>query len=130
MGQRNGFSTTDRIKINRMYQCDGGVNPGPAPAPGPSPSGNCFDSRADCEFLKNLKYCANNEQSIVTFMDQSCRKTCGRCNGGQGPAPPQPPPSSNCVDQNGQCFNWARFCNDAAFSSFLTSNCARTCRKC
>lgn len=132
IGQRKGLSSNDRLKINRLYQCDGGVNPGPAPAPSPaggsgSGSGNCVNIRTDCEFLKNAGYCTN--PSVANWMIQNCKQTCGRCTSGSGK--PEPPISvGGCSDANSQCASWAQFCKDPLFSNFLTSNCARTCNRC
>lgn len=125
IGQRRGFSDTDITKVKRLYQCDGGVNPGPGPGPAPSPGPSCDNKRTDCDFLKNFGYCTNSQ--VESFMSTNCRKTCNKCDGGN-PGPINPPPS--CSDKNSQCQSWKRFCNDGFFSQFLASNCPRSCNKC
>merc|ERR1712080_341974 len=90
LGAKTGFSATDIIKINKLYNCNGG---GTKPTPKPTPTGTCVDDNTSCAGWAQIGECQKNPD----YMLKSCRKSCNQCS----------TTSSKCVDKNTSCPQWA-----------------------
>ena len=81
MGQREGFSSLDVQKLNKLYRC--GVTttttPPTPPPPTPPPTGpdDCRDENAHCEYWAGRGECDRNPK----YMHVKCKASCRKCSG-------------------------------------------------
>ena len=75
MGQREGFSSLDVQKLNRLYSCDS-TTPKPTPPPPPQPTA-CDDTNGNCEYWATRGECSRNPK----YMLQYCKRSCNKCGG-------------------------------------------------
>lgn len=156
MGQRDGFSSLDLQKLNKLYQCeatDGGTDGtdetdsgpavvqttrrpvGPATrAPPPPSTPTCENSKWQCFFWSKLGYCRNYRD----YMRQYCPKSCDMCNeitgGNSNREATQAPPavSADCKDTNDHCSQWSNggYCTRDGFEEFMAKSCRKSCTSC
>jgi hypothetical protein len=155
MGQRDGFSSLDLQKLNKLYQCDASTNGGDdgdepivataAPTrrpsgvvttrrPSPTQTKKCENSKWQCFFWSRLGYC----RSYRDYMLQYCPKDCDMCdeitssNNANREATLAPPSSVGCSDSNDHCSQWSNsgYCDREGFEDFMRQTCAQSCGTC
>ena len=74
LGQRNGFSKSDIVGINKLY-CDGD-----APNPTTKPTKpKCEDKSEGCPGWADAGFCESGK--YIKYMADTCKKSCGECGG-------------------------------------------------
>ncbi|KRZ87567.1 Zinc metalloproteinase nas-4, partial [Trichinella sp. T8] len=146
MGQRRGFSKSDLLKLNKLYDCDENwlTNSGRYTSARPRPSTttttlpvttarpvvevNCDNKRWECYLWKWMNHCTSNPE----FMRKNCRKACNWCQGDPDPEVKSTAPPTHCEDLNGHCKKWSEtgFCNRVGYLHFMAATCAKSCNKC
>ncbi|KRY11918.1 Zinc metalloproteinase nas-4, partial [Trichinella patagoniensis] len=146
MGQRRGFSESDLLKLNKLYDCDENwlTNSGSYTSARPRPSTttttlpvttarpvvevNCDNKRWECYLWKWMNHCTSNPE----FMRKNCRKACNWCQGDPDPEVKSTTPPTHCEDLNGHCKKWSEtgFCNRVGYLHFMAATCAKSCNKC
>jgi hypothetical protein len=72
LGQRNGFSKSDIVGINKLY-CDGD-----APNPTTKPTKpKCEDGSEGCPGWADAGFCESGK--YIKYMADTCKKSCGEC---------------------------------------------------
>ena len=67
LGQRNGFSSSDLVGINKLY-CDGDVT-----------KPKCEDKNVGCSGWAKAGYCESGD--YIELLADLCKKSCGLCGG-------------------------------------------------
>jgi len=127
-GNRNGFSTLDLQKVNKLYQC----NEEPTTEPTEEPTtteepvtegpGNCEDTFDRlCRNWAGKNKC--EQRGTMMFMHENCQKSCGTCETG------------GCYDTYMQCKGFARtngknWCAHEVYGEWMTSFCPYSCGLC
>nr|CAD7444995.1 unnamed protein product [Timema bartmani] len=118
LGQRRGFSQTDIVKVNRLYECGSGVAPiSPIVPAGAKPAVRCEDHNQHCERWATIGECANNPD----YMNIYCAKACGACSDGG---------STSCEDRSQHCKFWAKSGQCQENPSYMLQHCRRACQMC
>ncbi|KAF2352427.1 Peptidase M12A [Trinorchestia longiramus] len=121
IGQRNGFSEIDKMKLNSLYKCDqtggsgGGGGGGFGGGGGSSISSlSCNDDwdSNKCAAWARMGECTKNP----SFMMASCRKSCNNCR--------------KCEDTNSHCEYWAKMGECTKNFAYMESACKKSCRLC
>ncbi|XP_076358916.1 zinc metalloproteinase nas-15-like [Tachypleus tridentatus] len=116
IGQRNGFSSTDIRKINKLYQCGvTGVTTTtkifPTTVP---PVVGCEDKHPSCEVWARQGECHRNP----LWMLENCQKSCKQCK------------HTLCRDESTYCDFWKRNNQCQRNPSFMRQHCKKSCNIC
>nr|CAD7263089.1 unnamed protein product [Timema shepardi] len=118
LGQRRGFSQTDIVKVNRLYECGSGVAPTSPTVPvGAKPAVKCEDHNQHCERWATIGECAKNPD----YMNIYCARACGACSDGG---------STSCEDRSQHCKYWAKSGQCQENPRYMLQHCRRACRMC
>ena len=111
---------TGPINMNCDGNGGGGSKPETtlAPPSTPPPPTSCEDGNQHCTYWARIGECSSNP----VYMDESCRKSCGKCSGGGG--------GSNCRDENQYCSSWARSGECSRNPAYMHKSCTKSCNKC
>ncbi|KZS15490.1 Metalloendopeptidase [Daphnia magna] len=126
LGQRNGFSDSDVLKLNRLYKCktnsseQTSVTTSPAATRlKPTPvkekeksKDRCLDDHKYCKIWTERGECARN-----SWMAIHCRKSCNQCDG-------------QCSNLNENCIRWAQSGECQKNSSYMKIYCRKSCHLC
>ncbi|PIK56728.1 putative zinc metalloproteinase nas-13-like [Apostichopus japonicus] len=88
IGNRNDFSATDILKINRYYGCEDTTE-----TEGDETNPDCEETHPNCSAWAARGECSRNP----AWMLPNCPVSCQQCR----------PSSSNCADDNVNCARWA-----------------------
>jgi len=110
LGQRNGFSKTDLLKINKLYQCSGTTGTGTGEETG---SGECKDGHKHCATWASMGECQKNP----SWMLKNCQISCNECD-------------NKCSDHNEHCAAWASRQECTKNPLYMNVYCAKSCKKC
>uniref|UniRef100_A0A183II73 Metalloendopeptidase n=1 Tax=Soboliphyme baturini TaxID=241478 RepID=A0A183II73_9BILA len=150
MGQRDGFSELDLMKVKKLYDCgdmtnvsvttnelspeddnEGDVNVEPRTTGG----AKCLNEKWECYFWAFLNHC----RLYPEYMRQNCRKACNMCNEDAASAAVTTTATEastvrrkKCEDQNGHCNVWASrgFCDKTGYRHFMLATCPMSCQDC
>nr|BBB02487.1 astacin metalloprotease [Patiria pectinifera] len=117
IGNRNDFSTTDRVKLNRYYECDGTTT-----GTGTGTGGDCTDNNVNCQYWASVGECQRNPN----YMTVNCRRSCRLCGAGSSITTP----ASVCMDMNERCGEWASRGECQNNPNWMLPNCERSCNVC
>ncbi|CAG7700787.1 unnamed protein product [Allacma fusca] len=123
MGQRDGFSAKDIIKINRLYQCNTPeattsasqittISPWQTTTSKPV-SERCVDSHHFCQQWSWNGECKRNP----SWMINNCKKSCSSC-------------EAPCSDSNQYCGVWASRGECIRNPDYMRTYCAKSCNSC
>nr|CAD7570680.1 unnamed protein product [Timema californicum] len=113
LGQRRGFSQTDIVKVNRLYECGSGVAPTSPTVPVGAKPVVCSDNHRYCRHWYNTGECKTNP----TWMAINCARSCTQC-------------AVKCEDHNQHCERWATIGECAKNPDYMNIYCARACGAC
>jgi len=120
IGQRNGFSDTDVRKINTLYKCEGYPQVGkgvtaPPTEPTTTAKPGCEDNHKWCKWWAGNGECKNTRHA--SWMAVNCPKSCDQC-------------GASCEDRKSSCQSWASngWCDRSP--RYMTTYCAKSCKKC
>jgi len=146
LGQRNGFSKTDVVQINKLYRCSGNY-PSP-PSSAKVPTDACHDMQTCAEGVAEGNCKSSSWQS---WMSKACRFSCGFCNGGTGTGGTGTGGTGtggtgtggtgtggtgtgggSCKDRVNDCWKNMAKCNSNinAWKDYMKRSCAKSCRHC
>lgn len=141
MGQRDGFSDYDLLKLNKLYECPNSLNAANrAPTTTVAPTttavvtttaGICDNKKWQCFFWQRLNYCS----SYADYMKEYCPKSCNLC---PGTNLDQPNRARNnffeqqCIDFDLRCDEWSikGYCKTGYDSSVIQRTCPKSCGLC
>lgn len=152
MGQRDGFSSLDLQKLNKLYQCSNSDEPetsGPASLTSTTTRRSvltetkCENKKWQCFFWYRLNYCS----SYPDYMRQYCPKSCDMCGQPErerndqrattpsttrGSTSSPSGTSDECKDNDSHCGSWTRkgYCSKTGFSAYMRRTCPLSCGIC
>ncbi|XP_065574210.1 zinc metalloproteinase nas-15-like isoform X2 [Artemia franciscana] len=124
LGQRNGFSKIDLLKLNKLYKCSDftGVTEKPKPKPTTTTAapevttelpGECIDTNKYCSYWASAGECDKNS----AWMSVNCRKSCNECD-------------KECTDVNVYCERWAQRGECSRNPAYMDIYCPKSCEAC
>jgi len=105
LGQRNGFSESDVVGLNKLFCKD-----------------TCYVDKKTTEECRGWKkHCGGKRWG--DWMNENCARTCEFC---------RKEIVKVCEDSKGtsQCNQWRQHCGSQKYGSFMASSCAKTCKVC
>ncbi len=119
IGNRNDFSATDVLKINRYYECEGSTGGGT----GTTPTNNCVDNNVNCGYWAGVGECQRNP----AYMNVNCRRSCRLCTSSSNTITTQ---ANVCSDSHERCMEWANAGECQRNPSWMLPNCELSCEQC
>jgi len=110
IGQRRGFSTIDRKKLNKLYSCSGTTTTTTT-----TTGGGCADKNTKCAAWAKIGECSKNP----AYMHVSCKKSCNKCK-----------TSKNCTNNNQYCDDWASKGECKKNPAYMLVSCKKACKGC
>ncbi|PNF39872.1 hypothetical protein B7P43_G01959 [Cryptotermes secundus] len=111
IGQRRGFSETDLLKINKLYECQKGIVVPSGPIT--SKPYVCSNNNKLCQYWAKAGECTKNP----AWMNVNCAKSCKLCD-------------SKCGNYNRNCEEWARLGECTKNPDYMTIYCPQACHSC
>ncbi|XP_040576699.1 zinc metalloproteinase nas-6 [Lepeophtheirus salmonis] len=126
IGQRNGMTELDALKVKAKYKCDQLSTLSTTPPTQVTTKGsknNCEDKWPFCDSMK--KYCSSE------YTGGNCPKTCKKCpedinTTTTTTSTKDITTTSDCLDKYETCSKYLSFCSD----KIMTDNCPRSCKLC
>ncbi|KAJ8021462.1 Zinc metalloproteinase nas-15 [Holothuria leucospilota] len=112
IGNRNDFSTTDILKINRYYECEDTTDNGGEET---NPD-DCEETHPNCSFWAQRGECSRNP----AWMLPNCPVSCRQCR----------PSTPGCSDDNDFCSQWARNGECQRNPRYMLTSCRQSCNVC
>ncbi|KAJ8021459.1 Zinc metalloproteinase nas-15 [Holothuria leucospilota] len=112
IGNRNDFSTTDILKINRYYECEDTTDNGGEET---NPD-DCEETHPNCSFWAQRGECSRNPAWMLT----NCPVSCRQCR----------PSTPGCSDDNDFCSQWARNGECQRNPRYMLTSCRQSCNVC
>ncbi|XP_071845082.1 zinc metalloproteinase nas-15-like [Apostichopus japonicus] len=111
IGNRNDFSATDVLKINRYYGCEDTTE-----TEGDETNPDCEETHPNCSAWAARGECSRNP----AWMLPNCPVSCQQCRRS----------SSNCADDNVNCAWWARNGECTRNPLYMRTSCRQSCNLC
>ncbi|EFX88792.1 hypothetical protein DAPPUDRAFT_311166 [Daphnia pulex] len=122
LGQRQGFSNSDVLKLNRLYQCETNSTWSTIPplvtttdsplAENATVKSGCLDEHKYCNIWAKRGECERNP-----WMMSHCRPSCNQCDG-------------ECANLNDNCIRWAKGGECQKNEEYMKIYCRKSCLFC